>query len=439
MIRCTKCGTENDTNFKFCCMCGNELAADVSSDTENIIFEEDANSIVDSENDTNETIKHEEESYYKDNNLNTYEKIKISMVVYKDNILNLYKKIKNSVFFKTKRNGFITLGVLGFALVSIVVFVNSGFLFFKNSYSEGDYESAKRISNWSFNTKSVEMKIEKFLLEEANIYYDKYFDNSITYDEAEKGLEIITAINGNISDVKEKLDNLYNSRNAYIHAQEHFDNGQIYEAILEYKKVIDIDNNFKDAQEKTEKYKSELKVQLIAQLDNCVAISDFEGGFKLLDKINEIYASDSDFDKYDSTFNNMKKEYELQQRISKLRSIVRVSRVFPGTPNSAGGVNLYVIWTNMSEKTVKYAYFTVKPYNAVDDVVTCEIRDYSNYTARDDGPKAKGEGNPSTYWRWENAWYNNSIKRVELTKVRIEYMDGTSEEITGEDLKYIQY
>ena len=67
MIRCTKCGTENDTNFKFCCMCGNELAADVSSDTENIIFEEDANSIVDSENDTNETIKHEEESYYKDN------------------------------------------------------------------------------------------------------------------------------------------------------------------------------------------------------------------------------------------------------------------------------------------------------------------------------------------------------------------------------------
>lgn len=71
--------------------------------------------------------------------------------------------------------------------------------------------------------------------------------------------------------------------------------------------------------------------------------------------------------------------------------------------------------------------------------MTCEIRNYSTYTARDDGPKTTDQGNLSTYWRWENAWYNNSIKRVELTNIEIEYMDGSRESITGEDLKYIQY
>ena len=38
----------------------------------------------------------------------------------------------------------------------------------------------------------------------------------------------------------------------------------------------------------------------------------------------------------------------------------------PG-PNSAGGVSVQIIFQNDTQKTIKYVYFDVVPYNAVKD------------------------------------------------------------------------
>lgn len=122
----------------------------------------------------------------------------------------------------------------------------------------------------------------------------------------------------------------------------------------------------------------------------------------------------------------------------KYRSIIRVSKVYPSEPNSADGVDLHIVWTNKSDKEIKYAYFTVVPYNAVGDIVTCDITGESTFIGKETGPFRKGEGRDDS-WRFECAWYNNTIDYVELTEISIDYIDGTSETLSGDQIEYILY
>ncbi|MBW7473881.1 hypothetical protein K0T92_03920 [Paenibacillus oenotherae] len=122
----------------------------------------------------------------------------------------------------------------------------------------------------------------------------------------------------------------------------------------------------------------------------------------------------------------------------KARGILRVSKVYPGEPNSADGVNLYVHWTNKSDKTIKYIYFEVVPYNAVGDIVSSDIGGGSTFRGMHTGPTKPGVSFGSQYY-WENAWYNNTITQVQLRKVDITYMDESTITLSGDDITHIQY
>lgn len=130
----------------------------------------------------------------------------------------------------------------------------------------------------------------------------------------------------------------------------------------------------------------------------------------------------------------------LKSAQAKAREIIRVTKLSKSKPNSAGGVDLFIGYKNMSDKVIKYATFVVTPYNKVGDVATCEIRGNSTFRAMDEGPHKKGEGIAGNYnWYWENAWYSWSISKLELSEIIIEYMDGTSVRLHGDDVKYVQY
>lgn len=133
-----------------------------------------------------------------------------------------------------------------------------------------------------------------------------------------------------------------------------------------------------------------------------------------LDEVTRLRAAEAEAERRD-------RERSTRDRV---RDVVRVQRVWTDRPNSAGGVDLNIVWQNRSAKTVKYAYFTLVPYNAVGDAVACSIRDYSEYTAEVTGPIRPGQ----TYgggMPWENAWYNNTIKRARVEQIRIVYTDST--------------
>ena len=122
----------------------------------------------------------------------------------------------------------------------------------------------------------------------------------------------------------------------------------------------------------------------------------------------------------------------------KVHNIIRITRLECSRPNSAGGVGIYLEFINMHpEKTIKYLEVTVVPKNAVGDTQYCDIRDYARYTCEATGPYAPGDGlRPDDNWWWGNAWYNSTIKYIELTGVWVEYMDGTYTSLTSDELEF---
>lgn len=89
-----------------------------------------------------------------------------------------------------------------------------------------------------------------------------------------------------------------------------------------------------------------------------------------------------------------------------------IKELYPGSPNSAGGVNLYVNFENISNKTFKYVIWEVVPYNAVGDPVGCEIRGRKPFKGRHTGPYKPGKTSPGGHF--ENAWYN----KIQLNLLR---------------------
>ena len=94
-------------------------------------------------------------------------------------------------------------------------------------------------------------------------------------------------------------------------------------------------------------------------------------------------------------------------------------------PNSADGVDFSIQWRFLNpHKTIRYIHFTVRPYNRVGDVRRGRIGGHSDYTGYITGPlEASPKGFDNT---WGVAWYNRDISCVRLTRVRIEYTDGSS-------------
>ena len=114
-------------------------------------------------------------------------------------------------------------------------------------------------------------------------------------------------------------------------------------------------------------------------------------------------------------------------------------------PNSAGGVNVKIMFKNTSDKTIKYIYINCTPYNAVDDVVPCSIRGYKVLDLSITGPIEPNTGNiPEYMWKYlgnldyngvylaefENVWYNSTIKYAVVDKIEIVYMDNSREVLT---------
>lgn len=122
----------------------------------------------------------------------------------------------------------------------------------------------------------------------------------------------------------------------------------------------------------------------------------------------------------------------------KAREIIRVSKLIPSKPNSDSGVDLYITFQNKSPKEIKYAYFIVVPYNAVGDRVRCTITGESEAQLRDTGPIKQGQTSGSGGF-WECVWYNSTITEAKITEIKIDYMDGSTALLSGDDIGYVMY
>ncbi len=206
-----------------------------------------------------------------------------------------------------------------------------------------------------------------------------------------------------------------------------------------------------DTLEATEKELDDLKNgpdAAIAQIRTAFEAQEWQ---KVVELANELHGK---FAGYDQDIEGMNLAAQAQQTLDdeaakaaaeaaktvedKVHGLIRITKLNCSSPNSAGGVGINLHFINMHpEKTIKYLEVTVVPYNAVGDTQYCDIRDYSRYTCEATGPYAPGKGlTASDNWWWPNAWYNNTIKTIELKGVFIEYMDGTYLSLSNDELQY---
>ena len=198
---CNKCNTENEDTSKFCKNCGCELAKEnieTVDETNKVTMKSQIDTIIDK---ANEYI----------------EKIDVKQMFSK--IKDMFKK---SIFFRTKRHSVVTV-ILFLLILCIVILWQSGIVFNKI----------------------------------ADNVYNSYKTETITYEQAIEKLSTLDMF-WDVSPIHNDCENLKNSRDSYAKGVSYLNAKDYRAAIAEFENVIEIDNNYKDAQEKIKNCKLQL-------------------------------------------------------------------------------------------------------------------------------------------------------------------------------------
>src|SRR6056297_3222117 len=154
------------------------------------------------------------------------------------------------------------------------------------------------------------------------------------------------------------------------------------------------------------------------------------------------------YSKVNHAENRKLKEKEINQKIEKAYNKglpILITEISSHRPNSAGGVDVTIDFINtVGLKPIKYAIFTVIPYNRVGDVVSSTIGRHKSQKLKITGPIKYAafsvdwlgqDVNGAGHGTWENVWYNHSISCIEIIRIKIIYMDGKTTDIAGKGIK----
>ena len=98
-------------------------------------------------------------------------------------------------------------------------------------------------------------------------------------------------------------------------------------------------------------------------------------------------------------------------------------------PNSAGGISVKYDVKNYSSKDIKKYRIYFEAYNGADEVVSCKATGRTKAGVEcADRLSAYGK---SKGCLCENAWYNISIRDVKISRIEVDYADGTTESCAG--------
>lgn len=125
------------------------------------------------------------------------------------------------------------------------------------------------------------------------------------------------------------------------------------------------------------------------------------------------------------------------ERLNAVKKSIQLEGYALHSPNSADGCDMTIRFRNLSKQTIKYIVFICKCYNAVDDVVYCDIRGYSTFRGQVTGPIKYNGTNWDSYY-WECPIYNGTARKMDIIGIEIDYMDGTELNISAEEMKYVK-
>lgn len=132
----------------------------------------------------------------------------------------------------------------------------------------------------------------------------------------------------------------------------------------------------------------------------------------------------------EENFNKWLKQQSLSVR--RAASVIRISKAELESPNSAGGCDYHLYFTNLSSKTIKYLRWSGQVYNRVNDPTYCEIRRSASCSGYYTGPITSGE---ERWGCWDCVIYNHDADTVKLDNISIDYMDGSHFYLSASDIR----
>lgn len=125
----------------------------------------------------------------------------------------------------------------------------------------------------------------------------------------------------------------------------------------------------------------------------------------------------------------------LRQQSASVRraaSVIRINKAQLESPNSAGGCDYHLYFTNLSSKTIKYLHWSGQVYNRVNDLTYCEIRRTASFSGYCTGPIMTGE---ERWGCWDCIVYSYDADIIKLNNISIDYMDGSSIHLSASDIR----
>lgn len=240
--------------------------------------------------------------------------------------------------------------------------------------------------------------------------------------------------------------------------KEAYEDGLWEKSIMYYKQMIDEGENAYFMQISQKLYLVTRAEELLDSIHICVENDAWDDVIDYCYQTNQLFSksplSYGEYDEVNIRMDEIEKEtkeylniaqYNIElERAAKeeeIKSAIRIDDIWTSKPDFLGGVKLYINFTNISEKTIKYITFGVQLYNAVGDIVKCQLTDSmpgDTYGCHYTGPCEKGCGLQGTE-AYYGKYYNSTIDHAKLVSVEIEYMDGTEIEIDGDDIELVQY
>ena len=138
--------------------------------------------------------------------------------------------------------------------------------------------------------------------------------------------------------------------------------------------------------------------------------------------------------KYQRQRENVFNKWLRQQSVSAKRaaSTIRIKKTQLESPNSAGGCDYHLYFTNLSSKTIKYLHWSGQVYNRVNDPAYCEIRRTASCSGYCTGPIAPKD---ERWGCWDCIVYNYDADTVKLNNISIDYMDGSHFSLSASDIR----
>lgn len=110
-----------------------------------------------------------------------------------------------------------------------------------------------------------------------------------------------------------------------------------------------------------------------------------------------------------------------------------INNLMLSKPNTVGGHEVVLNFTNTSQKTIKYLNWTGVMRNAVNDIVEDETSKQTILRGKYTGPLKPGESTQDCY----GTYYNWSAKTIEFISIQIIYMDNSSLSISKNQIKAV--